>query len=118
MASTTSPNTSATPTWVMVPPLVTFTTIAPVPAKTSANVPRNSAAAVFIVSLTAASCLQRFSGSYLETCDVIGRAASLRQVFDDFFVERIVPICHGFDILLFRIKPDLRQAGITRHAFG
>src|SRR5688572_7105916 len=44
MASTTRPNVSATPTWVTCPPLAALTTIAPVPAKTRANVPTNSAA--------------------------------------------------------------------------
>ena len=44
MALTIRPKVSATPRWVIAPPLTSLITIAPVPANTSAKVPRNSAA--------------------------------------------------------------------------
>src|SRR5205823_12175166 len=47
IARTIRPNVSATPTCVTTPPLVSLITIAPVPAKTRANVLRNSAADFF-----------------------------------------------------------------------
>src|SRR5437763_9164188 len=43
MARTTSPNVAAIPAWVTTPPWTSLTTIAPVPAKTRANVPTSSA---------------------------------------------------------------------------
>src|SRR5688572_3034244 len=43
MASTINPKVSATPTCVIAPWLVSLMMMAPVPAKTSANVPSNSA---------------------------------------------------------------------------
>src|SRR5438067_11434847 len=47
IASTIRPNVSATPTCVTAPPVVSSITIAPVTAKTRANVPMNSAARRF-----------------------------------------------------------------------
>src|SRR5438552_507331 len=47
IARTIRPKVSATPTCVTAPPVVSSITIAPVPAKTRANVPMNSAARFF-----------------------------------------------------------------------
>src|SRR5712691_5918983 len=48
MASTTSPNVKAMPACVMAPLLVSLITMAPVPAKTRANVPNASATYFYI----------------------------------------------------------------------
>src|SRR3989442_614465 len=44
LASTTRPKVRAMPTWVTAPPRSASMMMAPVPAKTRANVPKNSAA--------------------------------------------------------------------------
>src|SRR6059058_2758774 len=51
MASTIRPNVSAIPTWETSPPVTSSMTIAPVPAKTSAKVPRHSAMSFLAIDL-------------------------------------------------------------------
>src|SRR6266446_6175738 len=48
MASTTSPNVRPIPTWDTAPPATSLMIMAPVPANTRENVPKNSAASFFI----------------------------------------------------------------------
>src|SRR5437868_1547242 len=49
MARTMSPNVKAMPTWVTAPLLTSLITMAPVPVKTRAKVPRNSAISFLII---------------------------------------------------------------------
>src|SRR2546430_4674713 len=51
MASTTSPNVRPIPTWDTLPPATSLMMMAPVPANTRENVPKNSAASFFINDL-------------------------------------------------------------------
>src|SRR6266550_5443708 len=51
MASTTSPNVRPIPTWDTAPPATSLMMMAPVPANTRENVPKNSAASFFINDL-------------------------------------------------------------------
>src|SRR6266851_3170738 len=48
MASTTSPNVRPMPTWDTAPPATSLMIMAPVPANTRENVPKNSAASFFM----------------------------------------------------------------------
>src|SRR5258708_38711206 len=52
MARMISPKVRAIPTWVMAPPETWLMTIAPVPAKTRPNVPKNSERYLFITFCT------------------------------------------------------------------
>src|SRR6266481_250862 len=51
MASTTSPNVRAIPTWDTAPLATSLMMMAPVPANTRQNVPKNSAASFFMNGL-------------------------------------------------------------------
>src|SRR5262249_5161291 len=57
MAKTISPNVRAMPTWDTAPALISLMTMAPVPANTRQNVPRNSAPSLRIRGLAKTSRL-------------------------------------------------------------
>src|SRR5438105_265761 len=98
--STTRPKVSATPTCVIVP-VKSLMTIAPVPAKTRANVPRNSAVSRWRIDQTRAGERPRSRGKSLLQCRL--------DRFDDFRIIRLGSRLESTDHVAFLINNELRE---------
>src|SRR4051812_41211086 len=126
-AVTTRPNVNATPTCVTFPPETSSTTIAPVPAKTSANVPTISAStrrppcarvAATRSSAAAGLAVRQLPRAHSQARDVVGRRRSARQRLGDLAIERILEARHRAEVVRIALEHDVREARRAHHALG